>query len=151
MRQTADRVRHAIGFELIGLLGAMPLLSLLFGVDPMHSGTMGLFFSLIATGWNYFYNVWFDRYLQKRQGHGNKTQRQRIAHALGFELGLLVTTIPLMAWWLDVSLLSALIMDAAMIVYYLFFAYLYNLAYDKLFPIVGDSKLNQKVVSCSAQ
>jgi uncharacterized membrane protein len=140
MRQTSDRIRHAIGFELVGLLGAMPLLALLFGVDPMHSGTMGLFFSVIATGWNYFYNRWFDSYLFKRQGHGDKSQKQRIYHALGFELGLLLITIPVMAWWLNVSLLEALVMDAAMIIYYLFFAYFYNLAYDKLFPIGKASK-----------
>jgi uncharacterized membrane protein len=141
MRQTSDRIRHAVGFELVGLLGAMPWLAVLFGVDPMHSGAMGLFFSVIATAWNYFYNRWFDIFLFKRQGHSDKSQKQRIFHAFGFELGLLVITIPVMAWWLNVSLLDALIMDAAMIIYYLFFAYFYNLAYDKLFPINKASKL----------
>ncbi|MDO6688015.1 MULTISPECIES: PACE efflux transporter [unclassified Agarivorans] len=146
MRQTSDRIRHAIGFELVGLLGAMPLMSILFGVDPMHSGAMGLFFSVVATLWNYKYNAWFDGYLQRRQGNSEKSQQQRIIHALGFEAGLLVITIPVMAWWFEVSLLQALIMDAAMIVYYLFFAYGYNLAYDKLFPVLGQVKAQ----SCSA-
>ncbi|RKF15785.1 PACE efflux transporter [Alginatibacterium sediminis] len=136
MRKTSDRIRHAIGFELVGLLGAMPLMAILFGVDPMHSGAMGLFFSIVATLWNYSYNKWFDTMMQKRYNSTEKTQKQRIVHTLGFEAGLLIFTIPAMAWWFEVSLLQALIMDAAMIIYYLFFSYFYNLGYDKLFPIM---------------
>ncbi|WP_432454816.1 MULTISPECIES: chlorhexidine efflux transporter [unclassified Agarivorans] len=53
-------------------------------------------------------------------------------------------SLPIIAWWLGVSLLSALLMDAAMVVYDLFFAYFYNLAYDKLFPLASQNKRNKK-------
>jgi uncharacterized membrane protein len=145
MRQTSDRIRHAIGFELVGLLGAMPLMSLLFGVSASHSGPIGLLFSLLATLWNYFYSAWFDRCLAARHGHSSKTFVQRLLHAVGFEAGLLVLTIPILAWWLDLTLLDALVMDLAMIIYYLFFAYAYNVAYDKLFPLEqGQVSLNER-------
>jgi uncharacterized membrane protein len=64
---------------------------------------------------------------------------------VGFEAGLLVLTIPILAWWLDLTLLDALVMDLAMIIYYLFFAYAYNVAYDKLFPLEqGQVSLNER-------
>ena len=49
MRTTRDRLRHAIGFELIGLLIAAPLASWVTGVGLNHMGPLALFFSVVAT------------------------------------------------------------------------------------------------------
>ncbi len=38
-------------------------------------------------------------------------------------------------WWLNISLWDALIMDIGLVLFYLVYAYIYNIAYDKLFPI----------------
>ncbi len=43
MRTTRDRLRHAIGFELIGLLIAAPLASWVTGVGLNHMGPLALF------------------------------------------------------------------------------------------------------------
>lgn len=50
-----------------------------------HMGPLALFFSVLATVWNYVYNLGFDRLLQQRQGHTHKTLWQRVGHAIGFE------------------------------------------------------------------
>ena len=55
--------------------------------------------------------------------------------ALLFEGGLVVMLVPLIAWWLDISLWEALVADIALVVFYVVFAFVYNLAYDHIFPI----------------
>ena len=61
--------------------------------------------------------------------------RVRVVHALLFEGGLVVMLVPLIAWWLDISLWEALVADIALVVFYVVFAFVYNLAYDHIFPI----------------
>jgi len=113
MRNTRDRLRHAIGFELIGLLIAAPLASWVTGVGLNHMGPLALFFSVLATVWNYVYNIGVDKLLLKYQGHTHKSLWQRVAHTFGFEGGLLFVALPVMSWWLDISMMEALVLDLA--------------------------------------
>ncbi|OEE57586.1 transporter [Enterovibrio norvegicus FF-454] len=141
MRTMTDRIRHAIAFEVIGLILIVSILSQ-FGFDAAHTGLMGIAFSVIATGWNYIYNVWFDKAMMKRTGTTKKTQKQRILHAVLFELGLLWITLPAMAWWLNIGLWQAFVMDIGLVAFYLVYAYVFNLAYDKLFPVQTEELTN---------
>ena len=56
-------------------------------------------------------------------------------HAIGFEGGLLLVALPLVAWWLSISLWQALLLDLGFVFFYLVYAFVYNLAYDKVFPV----------------
>nr|WP_067298019.1 PACE efflux transporter [Marinobacterium profundum] len=136
MRSRADRIRHTVGFELIGLVLLTGFGSFLLGFDMQHFGALAVVFSLLAMLWNYYYNRLFDQWLLRRRGTSIKRQRDRVVHALLFEGGLLLVTLPVIAWWLQVSLWQALAMDIGMVLFYLVFAYLYNLAYDRVFPVV---------------
>ncbi|MDP3290282.1 MAG: PACE efflux transporter, partial [Methyloversatilis sp.] len=80
------------------------------------------------------YNKAVDALMARHLGRLEKTWAERVWHALGFELGLLVMTLPLIAWWLSVSLLDALIVDLGLIVFYVLYAFFYNWAYDRVFP-----------------
>lgn len=71
MRTTFDRIRHAIGFEIIGLILMVGILSQ-FGFEIGHVGVVGVFFSIVATVWNYLYNLWFDKLMYKKY---NATQK----------------------------------------------------------------------------
>lgn len=136
MRTTFDRIRHAIGFEVIGLLLMVGILSQ-FGFELGHVGAVGVFFSIVATLWNYVYNQWFDNLMQQKYSTTEKTVRIRLLHSLGFEAGLVIFTIPVLAWVLNVSLWHAFVLDIGMVVFYLFYAYAYNLIYDRIYPING--------------
>ena len=91
--------------------------------------------STFAAVWNYVYNLGFDRILKRLTGSVHKRMRVRVLHALLFEGGLVVMLVPLIAWWLDISLWEALVADIALVVFYVVFAFVYNLAYDHIFPI----------------
>ncbi|ALP42286.1 PACE efflux transporter [Aeromonas schubertii] len=135
MRNGSDRLRHTLGFELLGVALCAPLASWLLGLELGHTGVMAIGLTLIATVWNYGYNLMVDRWMARHLGRVEKRWHERLLHALGFEGGLLLISLPLIAWWLSLSLWQALLMDLGFALFYLVYAFFYNLAYDKIFPI----------------
>lgn len=140
MRSTGDRIRHAVSFEILGLVLVMPLGAWVFGLSLHASGAIGIAGATLATVWNYVYNLGFDHLLQRLRGGVAKTLAIRVLHAVGFELGLLVMLAPLIALWLGVSLWRALVMDMSFAGFYLVYAFVFNWAYDRLFPL-AESRL----------
>lgn len=134
MRSRFDRIRHAVCFEIIGLILLVGVLSQL-GYNSGHIGAIGVLFSLLATGWNYIYNVCFDRWMRHRYHTLDKTVVLRVIHSVCFEAGLLLVTIPILAWTLHMSLWDALVLDMGMVIFYLVYAYVYNWVYDKVCPV----------------
>ena len=135
MRTPADRVRHLLLFEVSALAILVPIGTIFFGFDPLNIGSLGITTSTIAAVWNYLYNWGFDHALKRLTGSVHKRMRMRVLHALLFEGGLVVMLVPLIAWWLDISLWEALVADIALVVFYVVFAFVYNLTYDHIFPI----------------
>ena len=135
MRTTRDRIRHAISFEIIGILLVVPLGSMGFGMDMHDIGVVTIIAATIATLWNYVYNLVFDRAMRRWKGSVHKTLAVRALHALLFEAGLLLVTLPLLAFYLGIGLWQALVMDVAFVVFYLVYAFVFNWGYDRVFPI----------------
>lgn len=135
MRSTPDRIRHALSFEVIGLLLVIPLGALAFGHPISDIGMVALVSASIATGWNYIYNLGFDHALLHLRGTVAKTVALRVVHAILFEGGLLAILMPFIAWYLGVSLWDAFVMDAAFAAFYLIYAFCFNWAYDVIFPL----------------
>lgn len=140
MRTTKDRIRHTLGFEIIGLIIFAPVASWVFGFELHLMGIMALVGSIIATVWNYAYNLWFDHAMLKLRGDVRKTIPLRVFHALLFEGGLLLLFLPIIAWYLSISLWDAFMMDIAMATFYLIYAFVYNLTYDKIFPVPNPTQ-----------
>jgi len=124
------RIVHALGFEFFALLLCAPTIALLMDKPLMSAGLLTLAISVTATLWNMLYNVMFDR-LQARLGF-QRTPLVRIAHALGFEGGLILAVVPAAAWWLSISLVEAFLMEVGLLVFLLPYTYLYNLGFDRL-------------------
>ncbi|HCO56416.1 MAG TPA: hypothetical protein DIT93_15550 [Pelagibacterium sp.] len=135
MRTAWDRVRHALFFEIIGLILVIPLGALVFSM-PMHDiGVVGLVSATIAMAWNYVFNLGFDTVLQRTIGTTLKSVRLRIVHAVLFELGLLIVLMPFIAWYLGITLIHALVMDISFALFYMGYAFVFKLAYDRVFPL----------------
>ena len=145
MRTVSDRIRHAIGFEVIGLLIVVFGLSQ-FGFNIGHVGIVGVLFSIIATVWTYFYNQFFDNFIMRTYNVQKKKVHHRILQSIGFEVGLLIITIPVLSVVLKVTLMEAFILDIGLVAFYLFFSFFYNVIYDATFPIkqlVGHDKQSE--------
>jgi uncharacterized membrane protein len=135
MRSTRDRIRHAILFEVIGLALIIPLGTLAFGLHTADMGVIGLASACAATAWNYVYNLGFDHAMRRLAGHTRKSLALRVAHALLFEAVLLMILLPPIAWYLGIGLVEAFVMDVAIAAFYVAYAFGFNLAYDRLFPL----------------
>ncbi|MGI4720799.1 MAG: PACE efflux transporter [Janthinobacterium lividum] len=139
MRTFRDRVRHALLFEAVALAIFIPGSAALFDQPMEHMGVIGIVSATIATLWNFVFNLGFDRALLRLRGSVHKTMAMRVAHTLLFEAGLVVMLIPMIAWYLGISLWAALLMDIAIVIYYLVYGFLFNIAYDHVFPVARGS------------
>ncbi|WP_394155212.1 PACE efflux transporter [Loktanella salsilacus] len=135
MRTLADRIRHAISFEVLALLLIVPLASFVFH-QPMHDiGVISVVSATIAMLWNVVYNFLFDLWLKRKSGSTLKSRGMRVLHAMLFEGGLLVALMPFIAWYLQISLAQAFVMDVSFALFYMGYAYAFNWGYDWLFPL----------------
>lgn len=135
MRSISDRIRHAISFEVIGLLLVTPLGALVFDL-PMHEmGVVSVVSAMIATAWNLIYNYLFDVAMTRTVGTTAKGSLLRVFHAVLFEAGLLCVLLPFIAVYLGISLWAALAMDISFALFYMAYAFVFNWGYDRVFPL----------------
>ncbi|CAB3699421.1 multidrug/biocide efflux PACE transporter [Achromobacter pestifer] len=129
-----ERFFHAFLFEILAIGLCAPAAAWAMGKSLFEMGVLTAVIAWIALVWNMIYNAGFDR-VENRFGW-TRNLRVRIVHAFGFELGLILIVIPLAAWWLNISLWEAFVLDIALVLFYLPYAFLYNLAYDRSRPRV---------------
>lgn len=141
MRTTTDRVRHSLLFELFGVALCTPLASLILGKSLALIGSLSITISIVAMGLNYLFNLCFDKAMVRfGQPVNVRPLWLRIFHAISFETSLLFLTIPMVAWWLDMSLWAAFIADMGMVLFFLIYAFVFNWTYDTVFPMPICSK-----------
>jgi len=137
LRTFADRARQVILFEVVGLILFAPLFALASGEAFFSSALLLFVLSLVAMLWNALYCELFDR-TERRFAHrpaDKRPFRLRLIHAIGFESGLILLTLPIIMWWTGMGFWLALLADLGLAFAYVCYAYVYNLAYDRLFPI----------------
>lgn len=131
-KSMTERVLQAIGFEFFAILICTPLFAWVMGISLVNMGVVTVATCLIALGWNVLFNALFDRlcvrYALPQSGW------TRLLHALLFEGGLIVVSVPLVAWWLNMSLVQALWLDIGVLLFFLPYTYVYHWAYDALRP-----------------
>lgn len=136
MRTRADRIRHTLLFEILLITTTVLVLPGVLGV-PAHSfGMLSVIMSTLAMLWNYLYNVAFDRMLL-RLGRplAPRPFWLRATHAITFEIGFAFVSVPLIMYMLDFGFIEALLLDAGYLVLVPVYAFLFNLAYDTVFPV----------------
>jgi uncharacterized membrane protein len=125
-----ERAFHALLFELIGVVLFAPGLAWVLGQSLGKMGAMTVMISTVAMLWNMLFNAGFDR-LRARLGFA-MTLKVRALHAISFETGLIVAVVPLAAWWLSISLWEAFLLDIGLLLLFLPYTMLFNMAYDKV-------------------
>ncbi|RPE01278.1 PACE efflux transporter [Candidatus Pantoea deserta] len=129
-RTVTERVFHAVAFEVVANLLVFTLLIIFASAAPSQSGVLTLVSSLTAMLWNYLFNLIFDG-LQAHFGF-RKGFLARSIHAIAFEAGLLLVLIPFAAWWLSITLRSALKLECGLVLFFLLYTLIFNLIWDRL-------------------
>jgi len=134
MQGAKRKVVQALLYELVGTLFVSPVIAFAFDESMVYSGTLALLLSLVALSWNMLFNSLFE-YWEARQARRSRTLGRRLLHSLGFEGGLALMLVPLMAWWLDISWLQALVADLGLLLFFFFYAFAFQWAFDLLFGV----------------
>jgi uncharacterized membrane protein len=129
------RLIHAALYEGILLVVIAVLLSRLMDLPLELTGALGMSMTIIALGWNMLFNHYFEqieaRYELKR------TVKIRIVHAIGFEGGMLLVTVPMVAYALDISLAQAFVLDLGLTLGILAYTVIFQWGYDHLEARMG--------------
>lgn len=133
------KIVYVACFELIAIAITTTGFALLTGQAPAHASIAAVASSAIAVLWNLVYNTAFE-WWEARQSRRGRGLLRRIAHAAGFEAGLVVMLVPLFAWWLDVSLWQAFVLDLGLIAFFLAYTFAFNLAFDRVFGLPASAQ-----------
>jgi uncharacterized membrane protein len=125
---------YVISFEVIAIALSSTLLRLLSDSSLVYAGAAAVGASVLAMSWTFVYPPLFVAW-EARPARKGRSVLRRAMHALGFEAGLVVMLVPLFAWVLGVGLLEALVLNLAMILFFLAYNFLFNLAFDRLFGL----------------
>ncbi|KVT37153.1 PACE efflux transporter [Burkholderia ubonensis] len=128
------RIVYVVLFEVLGILIASATLGALSGAGAAKSGMLGVMISTTGVVVNFLYNVAFEAW-ERRRAATTRSVGRRVLHAIGFQVALVTFLIPLIAWWLDVSLLQAFLYDAVLIVFFPIFTFVYNWSFDGVFGL----------------
>jgi uncharacterized membrane protein len=128
------RVLQAVLYEAIAVAVVAPVLTFVFGEPPLSSMLLTLTMSAIATAWNFGFNAVFERW-EARQAVKGRSWRRRVAHGVGFEVGLSLLLIPLMALWMGISLWQALVADAGLMLFFLCYTVVFTWGFDRVFGL----------------
>ena len=138
MQGIKRRIVYVVLYEAIAIAVAALGLAAMSGRDLGSSTALSALASAVAVTWNVVFNHLFEAW-ESRQTVRGRSVRRRIAHAVGFEGGLVAALVPLFAWWLDVSLWQALVMDLGLVVFFLIYTFVFNWVFDRIFGLPASA------------
>ncbi|MBL0946365.1 MAG: PACE efflux transporter [Hydrogenophaga sp.] len=138
MQGLRRKVVYLTLYEAIAIVSSSAGLALLSGSGMGHASVAAVAASVIAVVWNLVYNTLFERW-EARQTTKGRSVLRRVVHAVGFETGLVVTLVPLFAWWLGITLWQAFVLDLGLIVFFLVYTFVFNLAFDRVFGLPASA------------
>lgn len=136
IRTGKDRLRYTSLFEFFLILILAPIGAFVFDRHLFDIGLLSIVLSLKAMVINLIYN-WFFDLMDVRAGN-IPTRRKisgRILHAVGFEAGLVITSLPIVMWWLGFTLLEALLMDVIVTSCVVVYTFVFTWTYDLFYPV----------------
>ncbi|MEO8900664.1 MAG: PACE efflux transporter [Polyangiaceae bacterium] len=138
------RVIQAFLYEVFAIAAVGPALSWFFERSGASSFLLAFIMSTVALTWSLVFNTWFERWEATRVKKGRSALR-RLVHGLGFEGGLAVMLVPLMAFWFGTSLLTALLAQAGVFVFFLVYSIGFTWTFDRVFGLPVSSQSTKYV------
>jgi len=130
-RKFVARFTHACIFELTAIVLTSIYFVVIMRESVFDMALLSIAISLTATMWNGVFNFLFDRLQKKFQF--SRTVVVRIAHAFAFEGGLVFLTVPMVAFSLNVGWITAFALEAALLLFFLPYSFIFNFIYDKIY------------------
>ncbi|WP_241015786.1 PACE efflux transporter [Serratia ureilytica] len=123
-----ERVFHAVLFELLANVLTACFVAFALQVPLIQSALLSVTSALTATSWNYIFNKFFDEF-QNRYGF-ERSFMVRVAHAVTFEVGLIVLLTPMAMILLGLPLVQAFVVEIGLVLFFLPYTIIFNWCYD---------------------
>jgi uncharacterized membrane protein len=135
----ARRVLQAVLYEVLAIAMVTPAIAFFF--DEGRGSALGLsvLMSSIALAWNYTFNALFE-WWERRQAVKGRSALRRLVHGIGFEGGLGLFLIPVMAWWLHIPLWEALLTELSFLVFFMVYTVVFTWCFDHLFGLPASAR-----------
>lgn len=139
MSPTTRKIIYAVSFETLGVAVATLGLLLMSEANATQSLILSAITASIAMGWSMAFNALFEAW-EARQTTKGRSLTRRSVHALLFEGGLVVLVLPIMAWWLQVDVWTALSYEAGLIVLFIVYTYVFTWSFDRIFGLPQSAR-----------
>ena len=143
MQGIQRKIVYVTLYEALAIVSASVGLAWLSGQGLGHAGVLAVIASAIAVVWNLAFNWLFER-LGVAPGGARPQRPAPLAHAIGFEGGLAAFLVPVFAWWLDIGLWQALVMDLGLLLYFLAYTFVFNWGFDRVFGLPASRSAGLK-------
>lgn len=134
MTPTTRRILQAVFYEVGAVAFVGPVLGFAFGKPASSTFVLAVVLSAIALCWNYVFNALFERW-EARQTVKGRSVARRLLHGAGFEGGLTLLLVPVMAFWLETTFLAAFVANLGLLAFFFVYAIAYTWAFDKVFGL----------------
>jgi uncharacterized membrane protein len=134
MSPKSRRILQAILYEAFAIAFVAPILSFAFGESKSSSLGLAVVLSSIALAWNFVFNTLFERW-ESRQSERGRSFARRLLHGMGFEGGLVIILVPVMAFWLKTSFFNAFLANLGFLAFFFFYAIAFTWAFDRVFGL----------------
>ena len=138
MQGLRRRVVYVTLYELIAIGATSFGLAAFADSSVERAGVAAVVSSAVAVAWNVVFNTLFERW-EARQTVRGRSLARRAAHAVGFEGGLVVMLVPFFAWWLQVSLWQAFVLDLGLLLFFLVYTFVFNWTFDRVFGLPASA------------
>jgi uncharacterized membrane protein len=128
------KIVYVATFEAIAVCICTVAFSAISNKDFVHAGVLSVATSLVAILWNFTFTALFETW-EKRQVVRGRSVKRRIVHAALFECGLVLMLVPLIAWWLEMTLAHAFATNLGLVVFFLVYAFCFGWCFDRIFGL----------------
>nr|WP_315465848.1 PACE efflux transporter [uncultured Rhodoferax sp.] len=139
MQGISRKVFQAFLYEAVAVFCIAPAISFIYKESLSYSGALSVMISAIAVTWNMVFNAAFE-YWETKQLCRARTLKRRILHATGFEGGLTFTLLPLVSYWLHISLLEALMLNIGLFIFFFLYSFIFQWMFDRMFGVPNSAK-----------
>ncbi len=133
------KVVHAALCEIFAIALTTAAVRLASDASTGHATGLALATSLIAVSWNMAFNALFEAW-ERRQASRVRSVGRRVAHTVLFEAGLVLSTVPMIAWWMTISWAAALVADLGLVALFLVYTFCFNWAFDHVFGLPASAQ-----------
>jgi uncharacterized membrane protein len=132
------RVLQAVLYEVGAVAFVGPVLAWVFDESMGSSLGLAVVLSAIALAWNYVFNGLFERW-ESRQADRRRTAARRLMHGAGFEGGLVLLLVPVMAAWLQTGWWQAFAANLGLMVFFFAYAVAFTWVFDRIFGLPASA------------